>query len=1464
MNSSPNASRSSLRPTLRLAKLTLSGFKSFADSTDFTFDQDITGIVGPNGCGKSNVVDAIKWVLGERSSKSLRGTEMIDVIFAGSAGRKPMGMASVTLTFENPVIDATAKMVEIEVGEESEIGSSEAAKQRDSETGKGETRKGEIGKGDIGKCEAAIGETASDETGGGLADSSPLSRSLAVSLPRSSSLSSHSHRRRGLPIDADIVEVERRLFRDGTSKYLINGRIARLRDIRDLFLDTGIGADAYSIIEQGKVDAMLLASPQERRTIFEEAAGIAKYKQRRVEAQRKLERAMTNLVQSRDQLDSTERRLKLVRGQAAKARRFRELDTELAAWRLSLTFEQYDELRRKLDMLNEQQNALQSVRDEAVAALAAAEEAKQTVELERHEKQVEHKRLDQDRLTAEHTRAQSSQRRQMAERAVEEAKRQSEVDRQRLTQVTERLTHTESALTAQADNVAALAESLTDADRELKKIAEQRAAVLEELTERQTVVNERRARLNQIDRERSSLVASIQGDERRAEAIREQADRVSARIAAFEQDLSTAKAAAATHEANVESGQSRIRELEAQVAQHEGTLKQLAEGRRERAAKASELQQELVRLESRRATLTEMVQSRAGYADTVRAIMDAKDRNTGFTGVIAPLAELIQTEESVSRGVPSRTPETSSTDSKSQAQHLAAVEAALGANLQALVTHSLAGLPTQSELSALKGRATFMPVDGIVGELAGELSDETSTTAAASPGTDLESLLSGRLTCLRRVIRPRVKTDAGGEPNTDLERRLGLMLDRLLGSAYLVENLDVAMLLLAGPMRNVAGTTRFVTPDGTVLEPDGRVTAGPTTGAGQSGGILQRQRELTELDVRITALSAQVAAGREELELVDAEASELNARSGELRTKLAGEQRQLVGEQSRHERAQADINRVQRDSGQACNELAQHRQRLEKLDVDRAVLRERAESLSRLFVELSTESKSVEEEIRRVHLRAEAASEQMTAAKVGAGRLAEQLGSARREANRLEIARDDLQRQSRDVTQQLEHVGSRLAEHQKTIDDSTNASEESAALAAALNAQVAAALEALKAIDLYVRECSERVNAARSEAQRYEREWHGLEVSRRENEVKRETLEQKAHEESSLDLAFEYIDYRRMMAGGEVTRIDSVQAATEIESLREHIKKLGHVNLDSIEEETHLQAQNELLVKQVADLDSARAQLEELITKLNEVSRERFGEVFEKIRENFGGQDGMFRKLFGGGKAEVRLMSLLKEVENADGSVSKVETGETDLLESGIEVIAKPPGKEPRSISQLSGGEKTLTAVALLMSIFRSKPSCFCILDEVDAALDESNVARFGSVIRQFTDLSHFIVITHNKRTMQIADQLYGVTMQERGVSKRVKVKFEQVGKDGQISTTSGTTSGTTNGEPSNRPSNPNGHKNGHVLSDRGVIDSPEHPAPEHGEEVSVVVKPLKKDGPLRRTLAAAAREAQTPAGNGH
>jgi chromosome segregation protein len=517
---------------------------------------------------------------------------------------------------------------------------------------------------------------------------------------------------------------------------------------------------------------------------------------------------------------------------------------------------------------------------------------------------------------------------------------------------------------------------------------------------------------------------------------------------------------------------------------------------------------------------------------------------------------------------------------------------------------------------------------------------------------------------------------------------------------------------------------------------------------------------------------------------VDTEAAALAAAQGELRAAHSAESRALLGDQAKLDQLSSELARAEREAVNIAAELEQVRERQSRLEVDHSGLRERAASLQRLHEEQAALAAAAEQEIERARADADQAAEQVTAARVESGRLSEQLTSARRELRRLELARDESQIRHRDLMQHAATARSRVEAHRGAITQAEANIAEAAAEAARLGDLAGALVGEVSEADRLSRELGERVVLARQHAQHVERDWHSLEVARREVEVKRENLEERTSDEIRLDLAGEYAEYRVMMSGeGDgilVARIDHEQSVADIDYLRREIDKLGHVNLDSIEEETQLEQRNENLISQVADIDAAAKGMQELIAQLDAASRERFGDVFEKIQQHFAGPSGMFRKLFGGGRAEVRLMSLVREVETPEG-VKKIDTGEIDLLESGIEVIAKPPGKEPRSISQLSGGEKTLTAVALLMSIFQSKPSCFCILDEVDAALDDANVGRFCSVVREFTTHSHFIVITHHKKTMHAADRLYGITMQERGVSTRVSVKFDQVGKDGRI-----------------------------------------------------------------------------------
>ena len=1329
---------------MRLAKLTVQGFKSFADNVEFSFDHPITGIVGPNGCGKSNVVDAIKWVLGERSSKSLRGTEMIDVIFAGSAGRKPMGMASVKLTFENPVIEANPSLQTPTTADtEPQAANSDA------------TPTDEIAAHAGGPDAVAAADEPASTADAAVSSASDVTSLSALTAPVRTS-SSRRKFGRPLPVDSDIVEIERRLYRDGGSDYLINGKSARLKDIRELFLDTGVGADAYSIIEQGKVDAMLMASPQERRIIFEEAAGIAKYKQRRIEASRRLERAEANLKITREELESTERRLRLVKGQAAKARKFVELDSELRAWRMALAFDQYDDLRTRIDGLTSRQAETGTEQETARATLAELEEAKQQAELERHDAQQNHKQLEQALLTAQHALQQAQQRQMMTQRLVEQTQRENQSDTALQADLTQRGELADVAMTDARESIAALQEKLGEAERRLQESASAKAALLEQFGEKQRISAQKNANAQRIDRERLQLLASIQGDEKRALGIKEQVDRVAATLARLAHDKSGVEQQQATTQAKVDELKARSAELDAHLKALDEQVKQLGSDRQARSAEVATIDQERVRVESRLATLEEMTQARVGFAEAVRRVMTLRDKHAGegnpFAGIVAPLADLIEIRSDLGSQAADHTSLAADAGN--------VVELALGDDLQALVVSELATLPDADALAKVGGRLTFV-------SLASEL-PAAAPMPVSIEGVDAASMAS-RVVHLRSLVAARE-----GEHSA----RIAAILDRLLGDTYLVSDLDAASLLLAGPL---AGK-RLITRRGDVIDTQGRVTAGPTTAgtADSATSLLRRRAELESLRSRAAELATQLAARREQLASVDKEASELSQKASSVRSELSQTQRTAASEQAKLERFGYDLQRLVREANNATQESEQAQQRLTKLDADCTTMREKAQSLGRLAEEELAAANALAEDVRAFQSRTDAASEQVTAAKVEVSTFSEQLSSARRELSRHESLRDDLARRLREVTTRLSHHESRLAEHAIAINEAIATIASATTQGEELSQQLTTATTSLTDVSTKVTALAEQVHAARQRATTLERDFHSLEVSRRELEVKRENMEERTMQELAIDLQVEHASYRELIAS-DVSRVDHTIAQHTIDELKSLIRKLGSVNLDAMAEEQTLEGQNEALVKQVADIEAARTQLVQLIDELNQVSKERFGEIFTTIQHQFASENGMFRKLFGGGKAEVRLMPLIKEVEQPDGSIAKVETDEIDMLESGVEVIAKPPGKEPRAISQLSGGEKTLTAVALLLSIFRSKPSCFCVLDEVDAALDEGNVGRFNAAIRDFTDKSNFIVITHNKRTMQNTDRLYGVTMQERGVSTRVSVRFDQVNKDGSI-----------------------------------------------------------------------------------
>ncbi|BAM05237.1 AAA family ATPase [Phycisphaera mikurensis] len=1304
---------------MRLARMTLAGFKSFADKTTIAFDEPVVGIVGPNGCGKSNVVDGIKWVLGDQSPKSLRGGAMIDVIFNGSAKRKPAGMASVTLTFTNP-----------------------------QKTGERPPNPAEI--------------------------------------------------HRTLPIDTDEVAVTRELYRDGTSDYRLNGKRVRLRDVRELFMDTGVGTDAYSIIEQGKVARMLETSGAERRQIFEEAAGISRFKARKKEAQRKLDRATANLTLVSARLEETEKRLRTVKLQAARARSFQEADQRLRTLQLAHGLAEYGELSAERETEHQLLEEAEAAHAAAARALAEREAASEEAEAEAAE--AEAARAEAQRLAFEAVNA-----RDRAQSAAVSASRGAEQVREGLGRDTERL----AALHREREALAADAAERETQERELAAAAEALAAGLSEAqareaearadaSARRSAAEAERSGQNDLLRRAQRLEDRLAGLEREAQTLEsaraelegrkgEAASRLEALLTERDANASAAAEAAVVVEREAEALAEAERRADALDGEAAALAARLAAKREKRAERGS-----------RRDVLRQMAAAREGVADPVKALL----RRASGSGSGSAAAAEPRTVE----GTPSEPPRSADPGGRrkknrknrgakqarrAMAQRVEpaaaavraaepapptprlpegvlgllgdlldaavadapAVEAALGHLQQAVVTDGLARAIDGPAPAA--GAVRFLGLDGPDGD--------------ASP-------LPPALRALPRV-RDLVACDAVLRP----------VVDRVLGRALVVPSLDAAWMVAAA----AAGFPAvLVTPAGDRLDPDGtlvRAAAGDGHPSAGAGGLVQRRAELAELDAEIAALDAALEADAAALAEAAGGVAALRERAVTLRSARAATtasvarlEAQAAGVAERLARAEQESPRLAAEAEKLHARLAETRGDATARRAEAASVAADAAAREEAVARLSAEAAAAGEAVR-------AAGEAVTAARIEGSALAERRQSVAREARRLAESAALAGRQA-------EQLATRLAEARQRV--ATLEAEAAAATAEAAAAESAVARREAErdAATAAAREAANRRGAARAsiaddrEAERAadrtrqrhrltaaelttkltnlrERLGERLEIDVAEAHRQRELFEAEQAEAAALERQREEADLPHDLHGG----VDWGAVVAEMKELRTRIRNLGTVNLDAIGELEQLEGRHDDLATQVADTREAAAELGELIERINTDSRVRFERTFAEVREAFAGQAGMFRRLFGGGRAELYL-------EPPEGG------GEPDPLEAGIGVRAKPPGKEPRALSQLSGGEKTMTAIALLMAIFQSRPSPYAILDEVDAALDEANVERFIGIVQGFLAHSHFIVITHHKRTMRGCDALFGITMQERGVSKRVKVKFDEVGEDGALS----------------------------------------------------------------------------------
>ena len=1181
-----------------LKRLTATGFKSFADKTEFDFGPGITCIVGPNGCGKSNVVDAVKWVLGEQSAKSLRGKQMMDVIFNEVGSRQSAGMAQVDLTFDN-----------------------------------------------------------SDGR---------------------------------LPIDQTEVVVTRRLYRSGESEYLLNRQTARLKDIRELFLDTGIGVDAYSLIEQGRVDQLLQSNPHDRRLIFEEAAGISKYKLRKKEAQRRLENVDQNLLRIQDIIDEVEKRLRSVKLAAGKARNYQAYRQQLQVLRSRYALSEYHGLRTQWSALeaevaariDEATRLRTDLSDNEARATAANVRVN---ELEREISQLDGRVLTlQSQITAQQERSAAAERR-IADQSDLLAK-----SRDRLANHDGQVSALRQRLDEQQQAAAAIESELSAVQDRLAGLQESDRACGHELNLSQRRLEDENAGIIELLRRTSQLRNEIQAVTLQQETLSRQKAQLDERGAQIDAALSDTVA-------RRQQWQDRLEEIDRLLADQRAALEET----RARATAASERQANLLDqhaaakeyrsgLYSRRQLLEEMDRRHEGLLTGAREILrrrDADESGGTFGYVLGAVGELFEADVA----------------------HASMVEAALGAMEKYLVVAGREQLLRDREtLTELSGGVQAFCLDAV---------------APALGGPDLRGQ-EGVIAALLDWVRY--------PPICEKLARY------LFARTWVVESLDQARALSA-----LDPVARFVTMEGVVWEADGRISLGSL---GSDTGLISRRSELRELGRELGEVERRIATLAEQLHESESEVDHLEIVQQDLRTAIYQVNTERVEVQSQLATVEESLRQLREEQPLIASEMSILVGHLQEARVRETAGRETLTQLEERNRERERAVEELKQEIEHLHTRRAEISEELTSARVRVGELnarrsssAEAIRQLQAEQIRLEAERDKAARDVVEAEQRIEHSRRQIEEARRALAGCSAEHDE-------LVRQSSMRREERDGLRQAIETCAVEARQLRARLEETEADLHARQMKLNEVRVRAEELVSRIAEELGVDLEQQYEGY--------VPEAEENWPAVEaeIEELRQKIERLGNVNLDAIEEQAELEKRHEFLSGQYHDLRASEKQLQALIEKLNEESRQRFLETFQKVSENF---SALFKKLFGGGRAEVRLL---------DGN---------DPLECGIEIIARPPGKPEQSISLLSGGEKAMTAIALLLAVMRNRPSPFVVMDEVDAPLDEANNIRFNNVIREFARESQFLIITHSKRTMSMADTLYGVTMQEAGVSKRVSVRFD-------------------------------------------------------------------------------------------
>ena len=1230
-----------------LKNLTVFGFKSFADKTALNFQPGVTAIVGPNGCGKSNVSDALRWVLGEQSAKALRGGEMADVIFNGTDGRKPMGMGEVSLTL------------------------------------------------------------------GGVAQ--------------------ENLRAAGVEVAYDEVTLTRRIFRDGGSEYFLNRTPCRLKDIQHLFMGTGVGRTSYSILAQGHITQILSSKPEDRRMIFEEAAGITKFKSQKKESLRKLEYTEQNLLRISDTIKEVKRQIGSLQRQAGKARRYKQIQQELQHLETQLARHQFDIWQGEI---NERQAAADNLRKEieqhSSEILRFEEEIarlrERLIELE-HEVAAQQQRGLELRSEAER----HESRIQFSQERINEIETQNAKALSDIAQAEERLRAAQEELTVVTGKLATAEAAFVQHQEGLQARQTALREVEENLRQRQEALRQAQAAafgaaqdLSKVRNELTALDLAKQGNLARLEKLsaekvqlEEERVRLETRLQEFTASVEVEKLNVATTRGSVEQRQNRLRELQGELqassVEQDKFLHHQAEQR------------------SRLTVLEQLEGAHEGFdAGAVAALRQSRS-------VIGSLADRIR--------VPDR--------------FVIAVENALGHNLQLVLTDQASSAQEIiAELSANKaGRASVAALAIQQYKDERQLSFEGDMAPSSGLANELEH---GQIVHAMSVIQ--------AEPSVEP------LLKSLLGRTFIASDLGTA----TTQIQNGHAGCDFVTLGGDLLNRHGIYTGGYLNGSGNGkapSSILGRKNQITELQNELTALQQLVEEASRKRGALLSEQTELQASLQEAQTELRQQEVAIATHEGEFKALQNSARLLGQKIETVMYEvesLAEHeREGMEKRGALTGRLGE-LEAGERTAQELVVSLTADLETLRQARDSANAA---LTESKVALASEEQLASSFRQQRGALEQRLVELGQLVEARRSECSAFVSRREQAQAEIVDAQANIGRLQHEREQVSAQTAETISLKNTQESEIAGRDEALRANRSRLGDFQNQRGALEVELAQKQMSLQNLREKVQQKYHLNLEdirsecitithaeegqpkVETLTPEEMAASGAGT--DWAAVGQQVETLQLKLDEMGPVNLVAIEEYEETEQRHQFLSQQYEDLVNAKTELLEIINRINTQTRQMFLETFEKIRDNF---RLMFTEVFGGGKADLVLSDV------------------NDVLESGIDIVARPPGKQLQSISLLSGGEQTMTAVSLLFSIYQVKPSPFCVLDELDAPLDEANVVRFVKILQRFISLSQFIIITHNKRTIGMADVLYGVTMQEHGVSKIVSVKFHKADEEPAVS----------------------------------------------------------------------------------